>query len=309
MLARSDDAQILNARSDASRRLTLLKHVAADHVVLPTDFKIFYVIWIHINSRTGIAFISDDVIQEFVPVDLRTIRRARRKLREQGWLSWSKSGAANAYKLAYDRIPEVSKKIAKRRDDRLERRAAEKGERTSMSASPDIERTSMSGLPEEDRTSVSDERTSVSDVRASMSTGRTPAPPILISSNSDINSGVPIESSSAAPLPSLFPHETRGERLEAKQRRRVRNQLTDLPANYVISDRVWKCGTNLSFAGPFIESEVQKAKLWAEQNGKRYASWDAFFESWLRRAAEYASSKPRSATDGFDDFRNGGRHG
>lgn len=288
-----------DVKSFTSRKLDWLFHMSADHSVPLLSFKIGFVIAQHVNAQTGIAYLSDDVIREYVDADERTIRRGRKVLRDV-WVSWTRTGTANAYKLLYGRIAALADEIARRRSERADRR--------------DRERTSVSYLENRDRTSVSAERTLRSADRTPMSADRTPVSAIHLSSTpSDTPLFTPLLGSSVQSEGEIGCQRKRKAGNGTKKR--VRRVKTDLPDDWVLSDDQWSFGAKLGLTGDQIEAAQRKLKRWVKDQGKRSANWDSFVANWLERELTFvriSSSRGSTIDDrsGFDDFLNAGdRHG
>jgi hypothetical protein len=286
-----------DVKSFTSRKLDWLFHMSADRSVPPLSFKIGFVIVQHVNAQTGIAYLSDDVIREYVDADERTIRRGRRVLRDV-WVSWTRTGTANAYKLLYGRIAAVADEIAQRRAERANRR--------------NIERTPASDLENHDRTSVSADRTPMSGDRTPASVPRTPVSAIHLSSTpSDTPSNTPLFGALiSSPVQIELPNR---KNKKGNGTKRTRKTKTELPDDWVLSHEQWTFGAKLGLTGDQIEAAERKLKRWVKREGKRYVDWNSFAEDWLERELAFLRNTPRggAADDrtGFSDFANGIDHG
>jgi hypothetical protein len=89
----------------------------------PIDKLIAFVIAQHVNEKTGLAFVSDEVIAERIGgASRRSVYRARGRLRDAGWLTWRCTRTANVYTLKFDSVNAVLDMITTSRDARSERR-------------------------------------------------------------------------------------------------------------------------------------------------------------------------------------------
>jgi hypothetical protein len=313
-----------DVKSFTSRKLEWLTHVSAHALVKPLEFEVAFVVAQHINATTGKAYLSEDVIGEYIDADPRTLRRARKRLKELGWITWSRTGTANAYALLYGNIAGVADDIAQRRAGRLKRRLAdeydaaqERGEVRGHGNKSDIskenitratvadigltskeiheariirdadDRSSASDLENEDRTSVSADRKSMSADRTSVSADRTPVSTIHLSSTpSDTPLFTPLLGS---PVPSeggIEPPRKKKAGNGTRKGRRVRVKI-DLPEDWVLSDEQWTFGAKLGLTGDQIEAAQRKLKRWVKDQGKRSENWDSFIANWLERELTY----------------------
>ncbi|EKS28232.1 helix-turn-helix domain-containing protein [Afipia felis] len=270
-------------KSETRRRLTIVNHAVADHRVASTAFQVLSIIAKHVNGRTGKAYLSDEVILEYLPVEERTVRRARNLLRDLEWIEWTKEGAANVYKLLDKNVPMIAQQIKERKERRLLNRAQQKeSDRTSVTKKADENRTNLSSRGEYNRTNLSNEGTFLTSERTLVSKARSPMSTIPISStNSDTNSTTHEKSNTKSREPDsgdLFPSKS-----EVRPIKHGRTKgKTDLPENWQFSDEVWAFAAHYGLSGPEIEQEQAKLKDWAKSTGRRYADWDAFARNWIR---------------------------
>ena len=116
-----------------SKKLDWLTHVSADALIKSVEFEVAFVIAQHVNATTGKAYLSDEVIAEYVRADQRTLRRVRKALRDRRWISWTRTGTANAYSMLFTNIASIAEDIAQRRFERGERRKERLRDRTPVS--------------------------------------------------------------------------------------------------------------------------------------------------------------------------------
>jgi hypothetical protein len=97
-----------NAKPDKAsftgRKLDWLRCVAFDPWLTPIDFEVAFAIAQHENQSTGQCNPSDARIAAEIGCDPRTVRRARHRLRETGWLDWKRTRATNQYRLIHDYV-------------------------------------------------------------------------------------------------------------------------------------------------------------------------------------------------------------
>lgn len=287
-----------DVKTFTSQKLEWLMHVSADTFVKPLEFQIAFVTAQHVNAKTGIAYLSDEVIAEHVRVDARTLRRGRKNLKDIGWISWTRTGTACAYKLLFERIATVADEIVERRCNRIQRREERLSDRTSESAHEKVDRTSGAAdrtLASADRTLASAERTSESAIHLCSTPVDTPnLTPLLgvLAPSSDFNAS-----------------KTTRKRRDGKRTRRVK---TDLPDDWVLSDEQWAFAAKLGLTGDEIEEAQRKMKRWVKREGKRCADWNSFVEDWFEREIAFLrKSGRRSGADdraAFNEFLNGDDH-
>jgi hypothetical protein len=115
----------LNGATFTGRRNDWLRCVAFDHQqIQPFDFKVAYVIAMHINEDTGKWILTDNAIVEEAGGSARNVRYSRTRLREAGWLAWRRTRRGAEYRLLFRRVPAVMEQIAAMRAHRKARKAA-----------------------------------------------------------------------------------------------------------------------------------------------------------------------------------------
>jgi helix-turn-helix protein len=76
----------------------------------------------HVNARNGQAWVSDETVADKICMSIRAVVRARKLLRQTGWLSWKRTKNANVYTPQFDKIEIVLDALTDKRDQRQERR-------------------------------------------------------------------------------------------------------------------------------------------------------------------------------------------
>ncbi len=121
--ANGSDREALSTFTGA--RLDWLKCVAFDRALLPNDFKVAFVIAMHLNLRSGSAMLSDATIADKSAAGARHVRRARARLHSAGWLTWHGTSTANVYRPNYARMNATLDAMLLAREARREKRQAE----------------------------------------------------------------------------------------------------------------------------------------------------------------------------------------
>jgi hypothetical protein len=82
-----------------------------------------YVIQNAINEHTRDWKLSDETIAARIgkPGAIRAVRRARRRLRDAGWIGWKRTRDANVYFLCHENVPAAMDEITKGRLARKKR--------------------------------------------------------------------------------------------------------------------------------------------------------------------------------------------
>lgn len=86
-----------DTKSFTSWKLDLQKYLLADPRLKPADKLVAICILHHVNVRTRQAFVGAETISDKTCVCLRDIGRARKRLKETGWLYWFHTRTANTY--------------------------------------------------------------------------------------------------------------------------------------------------------------------------------------------------------------------
>jgi hypothetical protein len=90
------------------RRLDMLKCVNADPRLRPYDFKVAFTISSHVNEKTGVAILSDELIAHETGGSPRSVRDARTRLRKAGWIGWQRTyNGPNTYWLCFDQVYKI----------------------------------------------------------------------------------------------------------------------------------------------------------------------------------------------------------
>lgn len=94
-----------------------------DRALTPQSYRVLSCIWGHQNSKTGLCFPSDERIAQELGINRRTVLRARKLLREAGYLSWEKDlGGTNHYSFDCRRMNSLLDEQTLREDQRRELR-------------------------------------------------------------------------------------------------------------------------------------------------------------------------------------------
>src|SRR5262249_42891621 len=72
---------------------------------------------------------------------------------------------------------------------------------------------------------------------------------------------------------------------------KARKQKTEIPAEWLPHQQSMQNGEALGLSVAEIQIEAQKFRNYARQDARRSADWDAGFDNWLIRAAEYRGLK------------------
>src|SRR5262249_13339851 len=72
---------------------------------------------------------------------------------------------------------------------------------------------------------------------------------------------------------------------------KARKQKTEIPAEWLPHQQSMQNGEALGLSVAEIQIEAQKFRTYARQDARRSADWDAGFDNWLIRAAEYRGLK------------------
>jgi hypothetical protein len=102
-------------------KLDWLKCVAFDRRLKPYDFKVAFVIAQHLNVNTGSTMLSDETIADESAASIRSVKRARVRLRKAGWLAWHHTQTANIYRPDYSKVSFTLDAITLSREARRER--------------------------------------------------------------------------------------------------------------------------------------------------------------------------------------------
>jgi hypothetical protein len=86
----------------ASQKFDLMNAVAFDQRLDPYAVRVFIAIIYHLNAINGRCFPSDELIAEMIGGSRPSVSRARRQLRECGYLNWYKTGRSNFYVFNFD---------------------------------------------------------------------------------------------------------------------------------------------------------------------------------------------------------------
>lgn len=122
MSAPSTEIQQEQKRSFTGNKLDWMGAVMSDPRLDARAFEIAFCIAQHVNQQTGIAFLSDEVIADKTGIPGRWISRARRALRETGWIGWKRTGRANVYWTLGDNLNAIVDHQIMLKDQRDQRR-------------------------------------------------------------------------------------------------------------------------------------------------------------------------------------------
>jgi hypothetical protein len=114
------------AESDQRRRFTgdkldWMTALSADPRLDARAFEVGFCIAQHVNSKSGRAIVSDETISDKTGIPKRWVLRARKALKEAGWINWRRTRTANVYWTLGDRINAVTDHQIFLKDARTER--------------------------------------------------------------------------------------------------------------------------------------------------------------------------------------------
>jgi hypothetical protein len=111
-------------QSFTSNKLTWMSCVMSTTTLTPFEKCVAYVIENAINEHTRDWKLSDETIAALAgrPGAIRAVQRARRRLRDAGWIGWKRTRDANVYFLCHENVPAAMDEITKGRLARKERR-------------------------------------------------------------------------------------------------------------------------------------------------------------------------------------------
>jgi hypothetical protein len=121
------------AGSSTALKLDWLTCVAYDPDISPSTFEVAFAIVQHVNWKKGVAYVSDATIAEKTGICTRDVLRARKRLRDAGWLTWDRTGGANIYKPLFDKMNAVLDELTVKRDARRERFKSKRRDQTQAS--------------------------------------------------------------------------------------------------------------------------------------------------------------------------------
>jgi hypothetical protein len=107
-----------------ARKLDWLQSVALDPTINPRAFLVAFCLAQHVNAETGLGIVSDELIGHETTSSRQEVIRARLRLREVGWIEWTRTGSASIYRPLFDRCEEMAKRRAMLREGRAVARAA-----------------------------------------------------------------------------------------------------------------------------------------------------------------------------------------
>jgi hypothetical protein len=84
----TNDIDAETVRTFTGQKLDWLTVVSADRTLKPAAFEVAFCIVQHVNAKTLIAILSDDVIIEKTGISRAEVERHRKSLRAAGWLTW-----------------------------------------------------------------------------------------------------------------------------------------------------------------------------------------------------------------------------
>jgi hypothetical protein len=110
------------ARTFTGEKLEWLKCVAHDKRIPPRAFEVAFAIVQHVNAKTQRTNPSDETISDETGSCLRDVLRARKRLRDAGWLTWERTGGTNVYQMLFAIINAMLDSIENKRGLRKDRR-------------------------------------------------------------------------------------------------------------------------------------------------------------------------------------------
>jgi hypothetical protein len=128
MLTRTPEAVQRDQNSEADQRrsftgekLDWMTALSADPRVDARAFEVGFCIAQHVNAESRLAIVSDDTISDKTGIPKRCVLRARRNLRDAGWINWRRTRTANIYCCLPDRINAVTDQQIILKEKRTER--------------------------------------------------------------------------------------------------------------------------------------------------------------------------------------------
>jgi hypothetical protein len=88
-----------------SAKLNWLKAIRFDRRVSDFDHRVMSGLAEHINQRTGLAYVSDDILAIEIGSRRReTVARSRLKMRRLGYITWTRTRDANLYRINQEKV-------------------------------------------------------------------------------------------------------------------------------------------------------------------------------------------------------------
>jgi hypothetical protein len=128
---RPSDNDDLAAKADQRRsftgeKLDWMTALSADPRLDARAFEVGFCIAQHVNAETGLAILSDDTISDKTGIPKRWVLRARKSLKDAGWIDWQRTKTANIYWTLGHRINAVTDHQIILREKRAERQTKAK---------------------------------------------------------------------------------------------------------------------------------------------------------------------------------------
>jgi hypothetical protein len=105
--AASGDVEKLRLKTFTSEKLDVLTLACNDVAIQSYDFKVLFCIAQHVNQKSDLALVSDELISDETCGSRRNVIRARKRLRRAGWLNWDNTRGVNRYWLCKVRENEI----------------------------------------------------------------------------------------------------------------------------------------------------------------------------------------------------------
>jgi len=110
------------SKSATSKKLDWLEAVRFDRSLLPIDYKVASALAKHMNSQTGQCNPSDPLLALEVGCSVRTVNRARERLRDAGWIAWRRTRTSSRFQLLHDKVADFLNQMKAARAERRKRR-------------------------------------------------------------------------------------------------------------------------------------------------------------------------------------------
>jgi hypothetical protein len=111
-----------DAKTFTGWKLDVLKGIAADRRIKPMEFEWAFCVMQHANQKTRSAFVGDEAIRDKTGICERESYRARRRLKETGWLDWTRTRSANVYTFRDENLNAILDILEACKEHRLESR-------------------------------------------------------------------------------------------------------------------------------------------------------------------------------------------
>jgi hypothetical protein len=143
-----------NKKTFTGEKLDWLNLVNADPRLDASAFKVAFCIAQHINQNSGTWMLSDELISDKTSLPTRTVQRARKALRDLGWINWRRTGGANVYWLLNGQVNAMLDHLTMLKDARNEKRIKARASRCMTPPMANLKRSHSSPVANADLPSV-----------------------------------------------------------------------------------------------------------------------------------------------------------